>query len=45
MHGSGKLIHANDEVYEGEFVDDKANGYGKYINEKGEVYEGFFINA
>jgi len=36
MHGNGKLMHVNSEVYEGEFVDDKANGFGKYINDRGE---------
>ena len=33
MHGKGKLVHANHEIYEGDFVGDKANGYGKYLND------------
>ena len=24
MHGKGKLLHTNNEIYEGDFVDDKA---------------------
>ena len=30
MQGQGKFAHANKDVYEGEFVADKANGYGSY---------------
>ena len=30
MQGFGKFVHANQDVYEGEFVADKANGKGKY---------------
>ena len=44
MHGSGKLIHRNNEFYEGEFFEDKATGFGKYINQHGEKYEGYFVN-
>ena len=44
MHGYGRLVHANREVYEGEFVEDKATGLGKYINMKGEIYEGYFLD-
>ena len=28
MQGRGKFIHSNGEIYDGEFVADKANGYG-----------------
>ena len=40
MHGKGKLVHANHEIYEGDFIEDKANGHGKYINDNGEMYQG-----
>ena len=34
----------NDEIYEGEFVEDMATGFGKFKNEDGEIYEGYFLN-
>lgn len=30
MQGQGRYIHANQDVYEGEFVADKANGKGMF---------------
>ena len=38
MHGQGKMIHPNGEVYEGTFDNDKAEGLGKFLNKKGELY-------
>ena len=35
-------MHSNREVYEGEFVGDKATGFGKFIRSNGEIYEGFW---
>ncbi len=44
MQGTGKFIHSNGEVYEGEFVNDKANGYGKFERESGEIYMGYWVD-
>ena len=30
MNGHGTFNHENGDVYTGEFIADKANGYGKY---------------
>jgi len=37
------LTNANNEVYEGEFVNGKVTGYGKYITSQNDVYEGYFV--
>ncbi len=39
-HGNGKLLHADGDYYEGEWVEDKAQGTGKYIHFNGAQYEG-----
>lgn len=31
-NGKGKLIHADGDIYEGDWVDDKANGNGVYTH-------------
>ncbi|CAD8166898.1 unnamed protein product [Paramecium octaurelia] len=36
----GKLIHADGDMYEGEWVNDQANGLGRYYHLDGENYEG-----
>jgi len=28
------------DIYEGEWENDKANGYGIYLNKEGDIYEG-----
>ena len=38
-----KLVH-DGTVYEGEFINDKANGKGKMFFSNGDKYEGNFIN-
>lgn len=38
----GKLTHADGDIYEGEWFDDKAHGYGVYIHTDGAKYEGFW---
>lgn len=37
-------MHANQDVYQGEFVGDKANGYGAYTQKSGEIYEGYWVD-
>ena len=39
---NGRMIHATGDVYQGQFLGDKANGFGKYTREDGSSYEGFF---
>jgi len=34
-NGIGRLIHADGDVYEGEWLEDKAHGKGKYIHMDG----------
>jgi hypothetical protein len=38
------LIHPDGDIYEGEWFDDKANGYGKYIHFNGAIYRGYWKN-
>ena len=37
-------MHADGDVYEGEWVDDKANGKGKYFHANGANYDGEWKN-
>ena len=30
--GFGKFYHSDGDIYEGEWLNDKANGYGKYMH-------------
>eukprot|EP01031_Cornospumella_fuschlensis_P039314 gene39314-47851_t len=39
-HGRGKTVFGNNEIYEGEYFEDKRHGYGKYTYDNGEVYDG-----
>lgn len=39
-NGKGRLIHADGDVYEGEWKDDKAHGKGFYNHTDGARYEG-----
>jgi len=36
------LIHADGDVYEGDWLDDKAHGYGIYCHLDGAKYEGYW---
>ena len=40
----GKLKHADGDVYDGEWKNDKANGKGTYIHVNGAKYEGDWEN-
>lgn len=39
-HGKGKFIHADGDIYEGDWGNDKANGYGIYKHMNGAQYKG-----
>ena len=43
-HGRGRLIHADGDVYEGYWKNDKANGQGKYTHLDGALYVGDWID-
>jgi hypothetical protein len=36
-NGKGKLIHADNDIYEGDWVDNRANGFGIYRHAEGAV--------
>lgn len=40
-HGKGKMVYSEEKVYEGEWKEDKMDGFG-VMNSKGKVYEGEF---
>ena len=42
--GRGRLILKKGDYYEGEFKENKANGFGKYVNSNGEIYIGNWVN-
>ena len=44
MHGKGKLFTSKGNIYEGEFKNNKAEGYGIFYNSNGDKYEGKFKN-
>ena len=39
-NGRGRLIHADGDVYEGDWLNDKAHGKGIYIHRDGASYTG-----
>ena len=43
-HGPGTFIWENLSKYDGEWLNDKANGYGKLIHADGDVYEGNWVD-
>ena len=45
MHGEGKLVTSSSEVFEGQFVNDKATGLGKFTNILGDIYEGYLLDG
>ena len=42
-NGKGRLIHADGDVYEGNWLNDKAHGEGDYIHLDGAKYSGDWI--
>lgn len=43
-NGRGRLIHADGDYYEGEWLNDKANGKGQYFHLDGAKYVGDWVN-
>ena len=43
-HGKGKFYHVDGDIFEGHWVEDKANGYGVYTHANGAKYEGNWMN-
>ena len=40
MHGNGQLVHADGDIYDGEWAYDMANGFGTYTHSGGGTYIG-----
>ena len=40
IYNKGRLIHADGDIYDGEWKNDKANGKGTYVHVNGARYEG-----
>ena len=38
--GDGKFFHTDGDIYAGQWLNNKANGFGIYTNLKGAKYEG-----
>ena len=43
-NGLGRLIHADGDVYSGEWKEDKAHGKGRYIHMDGAEYRGDWVD-
>ena len=43
-HGNGRLIYINGDIYEGNWVEDKAYGQGNYYHADGAKYSGNWLN-
>lgn len=43
-HGYGKMIYPNGNSYEGDWIEDKYEGFGEYRWENGSQYKGYFKN-
>lgn len=41
-NGKGRIIHADGDVYEGEWKDGRGHGKGFYNNKDGARYEGYW---
>ena len=38
------MTHANDDVYQGQWKNGKANGYGVFVDTNGSMYEGQWLD-
>ena len=45
MHGRGTYTWADGRKYEGEYLDDKKDGYGVYTWADGRKYQGYWANG
>ena len=45
MDGKGKITWKDGRMYEGEYKDDKKNGYGVYKWADGRIYEGNWLDG
>jgi len=41
--GKGRLIHADGDIYEGDWKNDKAHGKGIYVHMDGARYDGDWV--
>ena len=44
VNKKGKLVHREGDIYEGEWVDNKAEGFGIYTSLDGTKYEGYWVD-
>ena len=42
MSGKGEFIHANGDIYEGNFENGQRHGIGKLTSSDGKIYQGEF---
>ena len=45
MHGRGLFTWADGRTYDGEYYDDKKQGYGVFTWPDGRRYEGYWLNG
>ena len=45
MEGKGEVVYPDGEKYEGNFINDKINGYGILTFENGKKLEDYFIDG
>jgi hypothetical protein len=45
LHGKGRYTWEDGRSYEGQYIDDKKEGYGVYIWPDGRKYEGMWANG
>jgi len=44
-NGRGRMTHANGDVYEGQWLDDRANGFGIFIDVISDAkFEGYWLD-
>jgi hypothetical protein len=43
-NGRGRLIHADGDIYDGDWLNDRAHGIGTYIQAGGSRYIGEWLN-
>lgn len=45
MHGKGEFRWANGNKYNGEYKEDKKDGYGEFTFADGKIYKGSWLNG